>query len=238
VIDALLDRIVEGDLSPADLREALDRLERDPDGWKRCALAFLEAQCWRESFRAIDHQGSTIRDSSAPPAPTRTRPDRPGWHRLSIAAGIAALSFALGWRSRPLEPSSPRTSVASATAKADRTTSDRPVAAIAPPGFEDRQPEEVAATEVDPRSPITGHADGVPVGGGPAIPVAARSGIGGRWGGDPSPPITEHQQALLAQRGYQVDRRRRLVSATLSDGRRVTMPIEQIQLRYQGNEPL
>jgi hypothetical protein len=52
------------------------------------------------------------------------------------------------------------------------------------------------------------------------------------------PPITEHQQALLAQRGYQVDRRRSLVTATRSDGRRVTMPVEQIRLRYQGNEPL
>src|SRR5262249_54250588 len=179
----------------------------------------------------------TIRDSSAPPAPTLTRPDQPGWHRLSIAVGIAAMSFALGWRSRPLEPSSPRTSVAPTIAKAARTTSDQPGAATSPPGVEDELPEEVAATGADPRISIAGHADVVPVGGAPAIPVAARSGIGGRWGGDRSPPITEHQQALLAQRGYQVDRRRRLVTATLSDGRRVTMPIEQIPLPYQSNQP-
>ena len=36
VDDTFIDRIVDGDLSPAELRAALDRLDREPDGWKRC----------------------------------------------------------------------------------------------------------------------------------------------------------------------------------------------------------
>jgi hypothetical protein len=29
-----------------------------------------------------------------------------------------------------------------------------------------------------------------------------------------------------------------LISATLRDGRRVTVPIDQVQIRYTGNDPL
>ena len=43
---------------------------------------------------------------------------------------------------------------------------------------------------------------------------------------------------VLQQHGYQVDQRRRLISATLADGRRVTVPIDQVQIRYTGNNPL
>ena len=35
--DDFIDRIVDGTLTPAELRAAIDRLDREPDGWKRCA---------------------------------------------------------------------------------------------------------------------------------------------------------------------------------------------------------
>ena len=57
--DDLIDQIVDGALTPAQLRAAIDCLDREPDGWKRCALAFLEAQCWRESFRLVGEPKAT-----------------------------------------------------------------------------------------------------------------------------------------------------------------------------------
>ena len=51
--DDLIDQIVDGILTPSQLRDAIDCLDRDPDRSKRCALAFLEAQCWRESLRLV-----------------------------------------------------------------------------------------------------------------------------------------------------------------------------------------
>lgn len=45
--EALVDRLVDGELGEADRRELLLQLEHEPDGWRRCALAFLEAQCWK-----------------------------------------------------------------------------------------------------------------------------------------------------------------------------------------------
>src|SRR5271167_4761222 len=41
------DRLVDGELSEADRRSLLVQLEHQPDGWRHCALAFLEAQCWK-----------------------------------------------------------------------------------------------------------------------------------------------------------------------------------------------
>ena len=98
--DDFIDRIVDGGLTPAELRSAIDRLERKPDGWKRCALAFLEAQCWGESFRALD-QPSRLRiateSPTVPQTDERVRRHYPEWRRVAIAAGIAVVSFGMGW---------------------------------------------------------------------------------------------------------------------------------------------
>src|SRR5436190_22665968 len=49
----LLDRMVDGKLNETERRNLLLRLEHSPDGWRRCALAFLEAQAWRLEARAV-----------------------------------------------------------------------------------------------------------------------------------------------------------------------------------------
>jgi hypothetical protein len=228
--DAFFDRIVDGDLSPAELRAALDRLESQPDGWKRCALAFLEAQCWRESLRTMDPRTSACSPSTA---------QRPGLRRLAIAAGIAALAFALGWRARPerANPSHPAASPALATVRQSATgqlgtTLDPPILAV------ERRPETAGPPEATPPVKLIRRVQVVPVDNAHRIPVVAGPRIDGPSLKEQLPPITEHQWALLEQRGYQVDRHRRLITATLADGRRVTVPVEQIQLRYTGVEPL
>jgi hypothetical protein len=240
--DDFFDRVVEGDLSPAELRAALDRLEREPDGWKRCTLAFLEAQCWRESFKTIDPQSSGNGcglTSSRPSASTQSSKHQFGLRRLAIAAGIAAMAFALGWRARPERTGSSHRAASPALANAGPPATRDLGTAIAPPSsVADRDPEKPAPP--DEASPVNAarRVRVVPADTATAAPIVARRRLDERWVKNPSPPITEHQLALLEQRGYQVDRRRRVITATLADGRRVTMPIEQIQLRYTGVEPL
>ena len=46
----VLDRLVDGELTDEQERELLLQLERDPSGWRRCALAFLEARCWQREM--------------------------------------------------------------------------------------------------------------------------------------------------------------------------------------------
>lgn len=49
----LLDRLIDGELSPEARRDLLLRLEHETGGWRRCALAFLEAQSWGQDFGAM-----------------------------------------------------------------------------------------------------------------------------------------------------------------------------------------
>jgi len=46
----VLDRLVDGELSEAQRREVLSSLDHRPEGWRQCALAFLEAQCWGQTL--------------------------------------------------------------------------------------------------------------------------------------------------------------------------------------------
>ena len=98
--DDLIDQIVDGILAPSQLRDAIDCLDRDPDGWKRCVLAFLEAQCWRESLRlvgepmpmGIQAESTSLIQNNVQPIRTRRR-----WLTNVVAASVVAASFALGW---------------------------------------------------------------------------------------------------------------------------------------------
>jgi hypothetical protein len=52
----LLDRLVDGDLTGQPYRQLLSDLETQPNGWRRCALAFLEAQAWRSELRTMPQE--------------------------------------------------------------------------------------------------------------------------------------------------------------------------------------
>ena len=61
-IEDLIDRMVDGGMTPDELRKSIERLDATPEGWRRCALAFLEAQSWAEAFRSMD--GTSAEDAS------------------------------------------------------------------------------------------------------------------------------------------------------------------------------
>ena len=112
-----IDLLVDGEL-PAEARRALlSRLDASPDGWRRCALAFLEAQAWRESFAGAAVVGAFGSRRSRRPAriafgsprgwrgrPSCWRPSRPGGPCIGPGRGRPG-------RVRPeaREPGPPRT---------------------------------------------------------------------------------------------------------------------------------
>ncbi len=51
--ERLLDLLVDGELAEDKRRALLERLDREPGGWRSCALAFLEAQSWQREMGAI-----------------------------------------------------------------------------------------------------------------------------------------------------------------------------------------
>jgi hypothetical protein len=100
--DRWIDRLVDGALSDAERRAVLARLDVEPDAWRRCALAFLEAQCWREALGLM-----VTRETAARPMPAPERPRLAVVQRLRALAAIAAgllAAFALGWSLRGIPP--------------------------------------------------------------------------------------------------------------------------------------
>ncbi len=88
--DELLDRLVDGQLSERQRHDLLAGLDDEPGGWRRCALAFLEAQCWKQAFGAITRDISpSVEPAGATPPPRSVWPGR-----LSTVAAMAA-SFVL-----------------------------------------------------------------------------------------------------------------------------------------------
>ena len=251
--DQAIDQIVDRALAPAELRAAIDRLDREPDGWKRCTLAFLEAQCWGEIFRAVDDRAtSSLASRPVPLASSCAGPDggRRRWIRGPLARGNCRglICHGLG---RARGPPQLR----------GATNDDRPVERQSDPAREWFSCRGCSRREVatppsgssrrlaDRREPINANGERpCPAGG------AISSRHNDRRGGRPDPGRAGNQRAvaqksatagdrvrsgrLAKAQGYQVDQRRRFITTTLADGRRVTVPIDQVQIRYTGNNPL
>jgi hypothetical protein len=94
------DRLADGELSEQERRELLSGLDDEPGGWRRCALAFLEAQCWRQSLGGFVF-GEGGKEERPAPAVARaaSRPLRRSlwFSRLGTAAAMAASFAAAVW---------------------------------------------------------------------------------------------------------------------------------------------
>ena len=70
------------------------------------------------------------------------------------------------------------------------------------------------------------------------VPILAGPGISRRWLLEQPPPVSEHDRAVWQRQGYQLEQRCRLVSVPLADGHRAAVPIDHVQVRYIGHDPL
>ncbi len=93
-LERLLDRLVDGELPDAERRAALHRLEAEPDGWRRCALSFLEAQTWREALAPMT---ATVQPATLPAQQRRRSSRSRAVAGFAALAASLALTFALGW---------------------------------------------------------------------------------------------------------------------------------------------
>jgi hypothetical protein len=218
-IERTIDRIVDGGLSPAQLREATARLDATPDGWKRCALAFLEAQCWTETLRepSRPQTAATITITSPPPRFRRLGP--------ALAAAVALAAFATGWFSGRVDRHEQQPTIAAAPSAPEPSP-------IAPP-VEPDEPTPPAIREVARLRVATG--PDAPIA---DVPILDGPGLDPNWLMRQPMPVSDQQQAALERQGYSLDQQRRLVAMPLADGRHVVVPVDQVQIRYVGTDPL
>jgi anti-sigma factor RsiW len=92
----LLDRLVDGELPDRERSALILQLETEPNGWRHCALAFLEAQSWQQALAPMAAERAA--DPLAPVQPRRRL--APRWRFAARLTGLAAsllATFALGW---------------------------------------------------------------------------------------------------------------------------------------------
>jgi hypothetical protein len=246
--DPHFDRLVDGELSEEERRELLARLDGEPGGWRRCALAFLESQCWRQTFGAIDQKGIL-----AEPAPEATRPSRsrgPNW--VGTVLAMAASFFLVFWvgsmakQARLGHPATP----AGASGELASTAEHRPAATLANPSPFSNQPLS--------RQPLESLAGGWPQGhaargpwrmvtvSGPAdddgknasfsLPAVERDNIDQQWLRSVPPAVPDDVLQAFNRTGHEIEQHRELVPVPLKDGRRLVVPVDQVDVHYVGDE--
>ncbi|MEX2114553.1 MAG: hypothetical protein WD845_15265 [Pirellulales bacterium] len=249
----VLDRLVDGELSQADRRTLLASLDDEPGGWRRCALAFLEAQSWRWQLAQVA-SGPLVAQAAA----AVKRPDsalrggvgsRSFWGACLAIAGSLLVAFGLGTRYTNEAPNVAHVSTAGDSNLGGAGTS---TSVAAPTTVEPANSIASAAQPTVDSDPSAANATGEPS----AWETLTLSTVDEAGSADP-----DHQfevrvrdadadaaslDALLAsgestlpaalveqlqQDGWEVTSRRQLMPVSLSDGRQMVVPVEQVDFR-------
>lgn len=218
--DALLDRLVDGQLSEEQRRELLTSLDNEPGGWRRCAMAFLEAQCWKEALGKF-----VAEESSLPITAEKSEPAR--WPGRIVTLTAMAASFVLamwiGWRVQNGNVVDPGNgglgNIAQNTAPTPSSLNQSP----------STKPWEVVTVSA-PGS------DGRP-GASFNVPARERETVDKQWLESVLPPIPAEVREALARTGHEVKQRREVVPVPMKDGRQLVMPVDKVDVRYVGNGP-
>lgn len=213
ISDIALDRLVDGTLNETERADLLARLDASPDGWRRCALAFLEAQAWHDAFSP-----EPSRTVGLPPVPPARR--RPDPRVFAVAASIA-LAFALGWGVGrvPAQAQPPRDSVADAT----QGPPSAPVPAPTVPSV----PKPTAPQAVSGYSFVTINRPDYRE----TVTYRLRPN-------EPGVSVSDYARAQWLRQGFEVVESRRVVPVVLENGQSTTVPVQQLVFDYVGNRPL
>jgi hypothetical protein len=229
---ALLDLLVDGEIDEAQRRDLLAWCEREPDGWRRCALAFLEAQSWSKVLGDLSDERVSQRGELVPAAPPSVSRPQSFWNRrnwgtmLAMAASVV-LAFTLGLQLRDAERAGEMSAPQPSLRVVDSQARTTPTATLL------GQPEQ-------------GPASARLVGGGQTpdeiqVPVVAGDQFGsglvdGGWLLSQPSALPDDVRRTLERMGHRVEQQRRLVPYRLGDGSRLVVPVDQVEVRPVGDE--
>lgn len=229
-----MDLLVDGELDEARRRELLARLDERPGAWRRLALAFLEAQCWRREM----HEIARPVQAPSPHAPSPSRRGRLEGRAVTVLAMAVSFLIALGLGTFLRD-------VATRSGGGGRDP-----APLAERGGQGKEPRVSPGGASDPRRPGGVELAGsqspwqwVPlgVGAGPdgareTVQLPAREGqtLDEQWLRSLPPAMPESVEQALRRAGHEVHQSRQLVPVQLEDGRQLVVPMDEIDVRPVG----
>ena len=244
-IDGLeIDLLVDGELDERRRRELLAELDKKPDGWRRCALAFLEDQCWRQTCGSINADLKS-EPTTRPPAlarkPSDSKPSDGGQYRRRPGAVAKAAGVLLAMAA----------SVLVVVGLGSMIWNTGQQGHLGAPGGQ-QQASITGAQVATPTNPLDGSlvhdtkvvlpgkyqtvtiTDKRPDGTKRSIqlPAVAQNNIDvARLRETPSAIPLELVQAFQ-EAGHNVHQSRRLVPFRMKDGRRLVVPVDRLDVQY------
>jgi len=227
--ESQFDRLVDGELGETDRHELLVQLDQQPDGWRRCALAFLEAQCWKDELGLL--RRSTDSRQAEPMRPSvSVRTAGPAKHlsswrqTLATALTLAAcflitLALGMGIRGNLSGGHGPGSTV--------RTAKDEFPLNPSPARSADKW-EMVALSANSPN----GQTETV------NIPAVRRDAFDQKLAEQFPEAMPPEVRRAFEQSGYQIDQQREIVPVPMQDSQRLMVPVEHVQIHYVGRGSL
>lgn len=226
--DAHLDRLVDGELSQPEYQTLLASLEQEPGGWRRCALAFLEAQ-------AIEHELGGIRrslDRLSPEAAMLHTAETTSaiWEKARLFLAVAAsfvVVFGLGLIApRLVAPKflalGRQEGLVSGNINTQSPTS------VAENATDGDIPQDLLRYVGDLRLLVDGSADGATESG--SVPVYEVGQDVNQYLSGELPALGPELIELFRQRGYDVRHEQQYFPAALDDGRQLIVPVDGYQI--------
>ena len=213
-----LERLVDGELDEPIRRALIEQLSETPDGWRRCALAFLEDQCWREALPSITSAAGEEDIASA----LARRPEkrngrftkRAAMNFFALAASLLitfTLGLSLGTSSTPTE--SPHPTDADVARDAAGTLPTTSGAASTN--------EELVQADLD---------------GTQTVEPAEADPSARAWVLDPTTDLSAKVLAALELGGHPIKRQHEWWPAEFGDGHRGLVPVDRVEVQFSGYE--
>jgi hypothetical protein len=224
--DARFDLLVDGELPDADRRNLLSTLDDLPGGWRRCALAFLEAQSWNDEMRVVRREAVSHPQAARPTARSRFPGGR--WGTLLAVTASFLIALALGlvldatWQS-DVQPAPIHVAVEPSSPEPDQPLPETDLAAV--PGVSDDDWQLVTL-------PVSLGPEGA---GSIQLPAREQEELDADWPRHFAPTVPDNVLQALQRSGHRIRRNRRLMPFDLDDGRQLVVPLEEVELHYVGN---
>jgi hypothetical protein len=216
-----IDRLIGGDLTKAESRQLVARLDADPAGWKQCALAYMEAQSWRGAFESMLDRET----EAAPHSVKATRTLRASGSLMATAAAVV-VAFAAGigamaaWQAR----------------STDRTPTHDIARDTNPPAGSPQQSTVKRQADAKDDDPLLLGVVNITSNGEmeSAFPLVATKDKDLVSIELTSNQLSDYNRQLWERRGYRIEQYRKLVNVALADGSRFRFPVDWVQYRYVG----
>ncbi len=236
------DMLVDDELGETERRELLTGLDDKPGGWRRCALAFLEAQSWKKELGAFLLEPADRKLAGQLPAKPYTkmpaRRSRLGRHVATWSAVAASFLLAMflgrelqdAWLSDTVAPVSMAPIDSVADLRTPVTVPERP----------EEAPEDASHRSDTPSGPWQLVALAGPDGtaGEIKLPAIERDKLDENWLANLPAAMPDDVRRAFERTGHRVRQRRELLPIEMQDGRRLVVPVDNVDVHYVGNTTL